>query len=554
MTGTPASRKATLPNEPLFQRMLEHATARPEDIVIADKGLGVEANYLKIFTDVLHMRDILQAQAPAPANHVDSFISILIPINYEFIVSVLACLAAGRAFAPLRFGYNAEHTLGSIVHCRSTCLIYDADETDFAAEIQRLATASGHHLDIIPFEFPHTPPPTELSDLRVCLGTETPASAESPAMVTFSTGTTGLKPKAIAHSRRVFNRPWRLPPQAVFLLVADPFHLISYLNTMTAPLVGGCKLQIIPGEGSAAEFWEQVRFGHITSFSALPCVWEEIAWYYRNHISPLPLDIRESYLSGARRIVYPYSMGLITPPPVLNFWRGVGQPLLNAFGTTELGGLALSTSKETESDHYRCIGKPSPGVQVKLSEGDHGELMIKSPNAMIGYFDDPERTKSAYDEDGFYRTGDAASLLPNGEYVYEGRINKPTKDPIILCEGGISRLSFVEQVTGAMIPFAHEYGTHIVGVVVRLKQDLTSHEDRDENALAKPLRRLSITAHGLYLQLDAMIPVAVRVLGPNNSEGSGVLKPEDVEGFFPYDKKPSFRAEIEYAVHRVCLN
>ncbi|KAG2413354.1 hypothetical protein HFD88_002543 [Aspergillus terreus] len=89
---------------------------------------------------------------------------------------------------------------------------------------------------------------------------------------------------------------------------------------------------------------------------------------------------------------------------------------------------------------------------------------------MLGYLDDPERTKSVYDEDGFYRTGDAASVLPNGEYIYEGRIDKPAKDPIAFCERALSRLPFVDQVVGAMLPFEHEYATHMAGLVVRIKR------------------------------------------------------------------------------------
>ncbi|KAL4915248.1 hypothetical protein BDW62DRAFT_203848 [Aspergillus aurantiobrunneus] len=539
-----SERPTALPDETLFQRMLEHANARPNDIAISDNSLGVQADYVKVFADVLHMRDLIQNHSHAQDAEKPSFISILIPINYQFIISALAVLAAGGAFAPIRFGSSAEFALGSILRSRATCMVYSTDEEDFAVEIQRLATAKGHNLEIVPFELPSTPAPSQLSDLGLYLDTQNPICADRPAMLTFSTGTTGLKPKGIVHSRRFFNRPWRLPPQAVFLIIPDPFHLISYLNTMTVPLLGGCQLRIIDYADGPAGIWEQFRSGRISSFSAIPNIWEDLAWYYRNKLQLLPDDVREGYLEGARRMIYPYTMGVVTPPSVLRFWEDVKRPLFNAFGATELGGLALSTTADTESKHYRCIGKPSASVEVKLSEGDQGELLIN-------YLEDPERTRAVIDEDGFYHTGDRAFVLPNGEYIYEDRINKPKKDPLAQGKTALSRLSYIEDVTGAMIPFTNEYGTHIVGLVVRLKHESPS-QSGTEKYIAKCLHRLSVSVYGLYMQLEGMFPIAVRVLGPD-SEGAA-CDGVDVEEILPYSKDRTFRADIEYAVHRVWLN
>jgi feruloyl-CoA synthase len=59
-----------------------------------------------------------------------------------------------------------------------------------------------------------------------------------------------------------------------------------------------------------------------------------------------------------------------------------------------------------------CIGVPLPGVQLKLAPvGDKLEIRVKGPNVTPGYHQRPDLTAAAFDEEGFYRTGDAVRLI-----------------------------------------------------------------------------------------------------------------------------------------------
>jgi feruloyl-CoA synthase len=74
-----------------------------------------------------------------------------------------------------------------------------------------------------------------------------------------------------------------------------------------------------------------------------------------------------------------------------------------------------------------CIGVPVPGCTVKLAPvGDRLEIRVKGPNVTPGYYRAPELAVAAFDEEGFYRSGDAVKLLdagdPNQGMVYDGRI------------------------------------------------------------------------------------------------------------------------------------
>ena len=100
-------------------------------------------------------------------------------------------------------------------------------------------------------------------------------------------------------------------------------------------------------------------------------------------------------------------------------------PLTSSWGTTE-------TSPTSTSVHYRgaptgCIGVPVPGCTIKLAPvADRLELRARGPNITPGYFREPELTAATFDEEGFYRSGDAVTLIdasdPNRGIMFDGRI------------------------------------------------------------------------------------------------------------------------------------
>jgi feruloyl-CoA synthase len=100
-------------------------------------------------------------------------------------------------------------------------------------------------------------------------------------------------------------------------------------------------------------------------------------------------------------------------------------PLTSSWGTTE-------TSPTATSMHYLgaptgCIGVPVPGCEIKLAPvADRLELRARGPNITPGYYREPELTTATFDEEGFYRSGDAVRLIdeqdPNQGLMFDGRI------------------------------------------------------------------------------------------------------------------------------------
>jgi feruloyl-CoA synthase len=100
-------------------------------------------------------------------------------------------------------------------------------------------------------------------------------------------------------------------------------------------------------------------------------------------------------------------------------------PVTGSWGTTETAP-AVTTAHYPYTD-ARCIGVPIPGAEVKLvPDQDAYEIRVRDPMVTPGYFDAPELTAAAFDDEGFYCTGDAVELAdlddPNAGLVFRGRI------------------------------------------------------------------------------------------------------------------------------------
>ncbi len=100
-------------------------------------------------------------------------------------------------------------------------------------------------------------------------------------------------------------------------------------------------------------------------------------------------------------------------------------PLTSSWGTTETAPCA--TSMHFLGAPTGCIGVPVPGCAIKLAPvGDRLEIRVRGPNVTPGYFGQPELTKAAFDEEGFYRSGDAVRLIdeqdPDQGMRFDGRI------------------------------------------------------------------------------------------------------------------------------------
>jgi len=110
------------------------------------------------------------------------------------------------------------------------------------------------------------------------------------------------------------------------------------------------------------------------------------------------------------------------PLDLLAWYRKLGLNLLEGYGMTETLITHLPSSGSLRPGY---VGAAIQGVEAKLAE--NGELLIRSPMNMLGYFRDPEGTRAMFTEDRFIRTGDVAIIDPDGQLKIVGRLKEQFK-------------------------------------------------------------------------------------------------------------------------------
>ncbi len=113
-------------------------------------------------------------------------------------------------------------------------------------------------------------------------------------------------------------------------------------------------------------------------------------------------------------------------PAVSRLFIGLGLPVLQGYGMTEASPV-VSVNRLDDNDPT-TVGPPLTSLEMRLGEG--GELLVRGPNVMLGYWNDPEATARVVDRDRWLHTGDIAELV-RGHVAIRGRL----KDILVLSNG-----------------------------------------------------------------------------------------------------------------------
>ncbi|HEV2378953.1 MAG TPA: AMP-binding protein [Terriglobia bacterium] len=129
--------------------------------------------------------------------------------------------------------------------------------------------------------------------------------------------------------------------------------------------------------------------------------------------------LKQLGLSSAR---YAASGAAPLPVEILLWYRNLGLNLFEGYGMTETMVTHIPRPGQVRPGY---VGVAVDGVQEKLTDG--GELLVRSPMNMMGYYKDPQGTQDAFTEDGFFRTGDLVQRDPDGQVKIIGRVKEQFK-------------------------------------------------------------------------------------------------------------------------------
>jgi crotonobetaine/carnitine-CoA ligase len=258
---------------------------------------------------------------------------------------------------------------------------------------------------------------------------DAPADAQTPdapCVFVYTSGTTGF-PKGVMHGQRTlilagegFVQRMVLQPDDRLLAMLPMFHINALFYSLAGALAAGATLILLP-RFSAGTFWTEVSRTGATEANTIAAV--------SNILLRRP---RSEFVPGhALRKIYgaPFS-----PETYEVFQREFGVPtLIEGYGMSEIPG---ALNNPFEGPHkIGSMGRPSthpdPNMQLaqlkivdddgrELPDGQTGELVVKTPLAMQGYYRDPAQTAAAF-RDGWFLTGDLAWRDADGYFWFVAR-------------------------------------------------------------------------------------------------------------------------------------
>jgi feruloyl-CoA synthase len=364
---------------------------------------------------------------------------ILAPNSIDHALVAYAAMSQGVPVAPLSPQYGMPGAnLARLAHaCRvlQPAAVYTQDASIFA---EGLATEALAGLPVIAARHPR-PGDVPLERLYRA-GTRAAAAApEDHAKYLLTSGSTGL-PKAVICTHRTISlnsaqitacyAPDAEPP--VYVNSAPWSHSLGANSVLHLSLHRGGALYIDWGQPTAARFGETLR--NLREVAATFQYFVPAAWQLLAEALEADAELARSFFERARVLQYG---GAALSQEVCDriqacAVRTVGERITFAagYGATETG--PSISNVHWPNERMGLIGLPIPGTAIRLMpQQGRLELRVKGPQLTPGYLGEPERTREAFDEEGFYRLGDAARLVdpeePAAGLAFDGRLSENFK-------------------------------------------------------------------------------------------------------------------------------
>lgn len=187
-----------------------------------------------------------------------------------------------------------------------------------------------------------------------------------------------------------------------------------------------------------------------TAWGGVPRVWEKIKAALEAKGVSDPAALPEEHRVAVRQLLglddvrYTVSGAAPIAPEVLEFFGALGVPICELWGMSEIS--CCGTINPPDDIRIGTVGKPIPGLEVRLA--DDGELLVRGPQLMRGYRNQPEKTAETIDADGWLHTGDIATIDDDGYVTIVDR----KKELIINAGGKNMSPANIEQVVKASHP------------------------------------------------------------------------------------------------------
>ncbi|MCM6772880.1 FadD3 family acyl-CoA ligase [Nocardia sp. CDC159] len=357
-------------------------------------------------------------------------VAIWAPNTWHWVVAALGAHYAGAALVPLNTRYVADEAVDVLTRVRAKALFVTGPflGRDRLAELRAVAPELAiDTVVVLPGDASGEPGgdalawaelPGFAAQITAAQITERGESVgpEDISDIMFTSGTTGRSKGTLIAHRQALSvvRAWversTLRSGDRYLVIPPFFHNFGYKAAMLACLVTGAT--IVPQASfDVPETMRLVREQRITVLTGPPTIYQSILDHPRR---------AEFDLSSLRVAV----TGAATVPVVLiERMRGELEfdVVVTAYGLSEAAGFGTMCRPDDDPETIATTsGAAIAGFELRI--GDHGEVLLRGPNVMLGYLDDPENTAKAIDADGWLHTGDVGILDERGYLTITDRL------------------------------------------------------------------------------------------------------------------------------------
>jgi feruloyl-CoA synthase len=426
--------------EPSIPAVLRKRAAQHPDRVLAAERDGEDGWTTLTYGEAFHQSQALGRAFRALGLGPEKPVMILSGNSLAHLLVSLGAYAAEAPAMPISVAYSlqsADHArIKAIAELAEPGLVFAEDAGPFAAALDAVAAAvpqtlvaRGERDGALYLDELKTSAARDDSPLDGDPGGETIAK------LLFTSGSTGV-PKGVINPHRMLCSDQAMLLAVWPFLAAEPPVLVDWLpwshtfggnHNLNLALFNGGTIHIDDGRPAPPMFPRTVaalKDVRPTLYFNVPAGYALLAPALESDA-----DLAERFFSRLRFMFY---AAAALPDAIATRLRALAAnhadhevPLTSAWGTTE-------TAPGATTMHYLgaptgCIGVPNPGTSIKLAPvGDKLEIRVKGPNVTPGYFRAPELTAAGFDEEGYYRSGDAVKLIdekdPNRGLMFDGRI------------------------------------------------------------------------------------------------------------------------------------
>ena len=464
-----------------YDRFVECAEHWPQNIAVEIQGPdGIESHS---YAELRRMAESIAAWLVARGIQPGARVAILADNHPRWVAAYLGIIAAGGAAVPLDTAYHADQVAKLLRDSGSWLIVCDAKHLEIAKE-----AVAGSEIAIVLTDAGLRPAGQPGPALSEAEGAAVPTSAQADfdgifadtrssfhpvprqpddlASLLYTSGTTA-DPKGVmlthanllGEAEAVF--AWaHIGPEDAVLGVLPLFHVLSQMANLLLPLVAGTRVVYL-STLNTTELLRALRERNITAFAVVPQffylihdrIFKEVqqkgrvtrfafGWMRRITVlgrigfNPGRILFRRVHDLFGKRMRLLVTGGSRFDPKIGRDFYSLGIDVLQAYGLTETCGGAFVNPPD--ENVIGSVGKPLKGVEAKIVDPQasddgspaSGEILIRGPIVMQGYWNRPDATADVL-KDGWLYTGDLGYMDPRGNLFITGR----KKDVIILANG-----------------------------------------------------------------------------------------------------------------------